>query len=126
MSTTSEAIQSANNNFMAAFIRGDAAGVAACYTADARLLPPGAPPMSGTADITAFWQGAMNLGIKEAKLETKEIEERGDLAVEIGQYTLTIQTESGTVTDVGKYIVTWKNDAGAWKLHFDIWNSNAA
>ncbi len=126
MSAISEAIQSANHNFMSAFKRGDAAGVAACYTADARLLPPGTPPMSGTADIAAFWQGAMNLGIKEAKLETKEIEERGDLAVEIGQYTLTIQAESGIVTDVGKYIVTWKNEAGAWKLHFDIWNSNAA
>ncbi len=83
--------------------------------------------MTGIPDITAFWQGAMNMGIKAAKLETKELEERGDLAVEIGQYTLTIQPEGGEVmTDVGKYVVVWKDDGGTWKLHTDIWNSNGA
>lgn len=127
MSKISEAIQSGNHNFMTAFGRGDAAGVAACYTADARLLPPGGAPMTGIPDIAAFWQGAMNMGIKEAKLETKELLERGDLAVEVGQYTLTIEPEGGgTVTDVGKYVVVWKDDGGAWKLHIDIWNSNGA
>ncbi len=119
------AITTGNANFMAAFQRGDAAGVAACYTADARLLPPNSAPMNGTAAITAFWQGAMALGITAAKLETVELETRGDLAVEIGQYTLTIQpAPETTVTDVGKYVVVWKNDGGAWKLHIDIWNTN--
>lgn len=127
MSKISDAIQTGNKNFMAAFDRGDAAGVAACYSADARLLPPGGAPMSGTPDIAAFWQGAMNMGIKSAKLETKHVEERGDLAVEVGEYTLTIQPDSGgTVTDVGKYVVVWKDDGGTWKLHIDIWNSNGA
>ncbi len=127
MSKISDAIQTGNKNFMAAFDRGDAAGVVACYTADARLLPPGGAPMSGTPDIAAFWQGAMNMGIKSAKLETKHVEERDDLAVEVGHYTLTIQPEGGaTITDVGKYVVVWKDDGGTWKLHIDIWNSNGA
>lgn len=127
MSKISDAIQSGNKNFMAAFDRGDAAGVAACYTADARLLPPGGAPMTGIPDIAAFWQGAMNMGIKAARLETKEIEERGDLAVEVGQYTLTIQPDGGAaMTDVGKYVVVWKDNGSIWKLHIDIWNSNGA
>lgn len=120
-----QAIADANQNFMQAFQRGDAAGVAACYTADARLLPPNGQPMNGTAAITAFWQGAMALGIKAAKLETVELETRGDLAIEIGQYTLTIQpAPDTTATDVGKYVVVWKDDGGVWKLHIDIWNTN--
>lgn len=127
MSKISEAIQTGNNNFMAAFGRGDAAGVAACYTADARLLPPGGAPMTGTPDIATFWQGAMSMGIKAAKLETLHVEERGDLAIEVGQYTLAIQPDGGAaMTDVGKYVVVWKDDGGAWKLHIDIWNSNGA
>ncbi len=118
------AITAGNANFMAAFARGDAAGVAACYTSDAQLLPPNGEPMSGTANITAFWQGAMALGIKDAQLETKHVEARGDLAVEVGQYTLTIQPEgAAAMTDVGKYVVVWKDDGG-WKLHIDIWNTN--
>ena len=125
MSKISDAIQSGNNEFMAAFKRGDGAGVAACYTADAQLLPPNSPMIVGIPDIAAFWQGAMTMGIKDARLETKHLEERGDLAVEVGQYTLTIQPEGGAaMTDVGKYVVVWKDDAGTWKLHTDIWNTN--
>ncbi len=49
-----------------------------------------------------------------------------NLAVEVGQYTLTIQPEGAPViTDVGKYVVVWKNDEGTWKLHIDIFNTNA-
>lgn len=125
MSEIRPAIDAANQNFMHAFQRGDAAGVTACYTAEARMLPPNGQPMTGAAAITTFWQGAMELGIKAAKLETVELETRGDLAFEIGQYTLTIQpAPDTTVTDVGKYVVVWKNDGGAWKLHVDIWNTN--
>lgn len=121
------AITTGNANFMAAFQRGDAAGVAACYTSDAQLLPPNGAPMSGADNIAAFWQGAMAMGIKDAKLETQHIEARGDLAVEVGQYTLTIQPEgAAAMTDIGKYVVVWKDDSGTWKLHIDIWNTNAA
>ena len=125
MSEIRPAIDAANQNFMNAFQRGDAAGVAACYTTEARLLPPNGQPMTGTAAITAFWQGAMELGITAAKLETVELETRDDLAFELGQYTLTIQpAPDTTVTDVGKYVVVWKQADGAWKLHVDIWNTN--
>jgi uncharacterized protein (TIGR02246 family) len=118
------AITAGNANFMAAFQRGDAAGVAACYTSDAQLLPPNGEPMSGTANIAAFWQGAMAMGIKDAKLETNHVEARGDLAVEVGQYTLTIQPAGAdAMTDGGKYVVVWKNEGG-WKLYIDIWNTN--
>ena len=44
MSVIYDATQSGNANFMAAFQRGDAAGVAACYTADGQLLPPNSAP----------------------------------------------------------------------------------
>ncbi len=127
MSVIFDAIQSGNANVMAAFQRGDATGVAACYTADAQLLPPNSAALSGTENIATFWQGAMAMGIKSAKLETQSVEERGDLAVEVGQYTLTIQPDgAAAMTDIGKYVVVWKNDGGAWKLHIDIWNTNAA
>jgi len=125
MNDIRSAIAAGNTKFMAAFQRGDAAGVAACYTDDGQLLPPNGEPMTGTDSIAAFWQGAMAMGIKDAKLETRQVEARGDLAVEIGQYTLTIQPEGAdTMTDVGKYIVVWKDDGGTWKLHLDIWNTN--
>ncbi|MFN2453055.1 MAG: SgcJ/EcaC family oxidoreductase [Pyrinomonadaceae bacterium] len=125
MNDVREAITSANQNFMDAFKRGDAAGIAALYTDEATLLPPDNPMMSGREAIQSFWQGAMNMGIKEAKLETVEVEVEGNLASEVGSFALTVRPESGEGTTLtGKYVVVWKNQGGTWKLHVDIWNTN--
>ena len=42
-----KSIQTANDKFMAAFKRGDAAGLAALYTKDGQVLPPNAEFVSG-------------------------------------------------------------------------------
>jgi ketosteroid isomerase-like protein len=47
----------------------------------------------------------------------------GDDASEIGRYALV--GNDGRELDAGKYIVLWKKGAGGWKLHRDMWNSNA-
>ncbi len=120
-------IASANQNFMDAFRRADAAGLAALYTDDTKLLPPGFPMMNGKEAVQSFWQGAMDMGIKEAKLETIEVESQGNLACEIGRFALTVQPQGGESTMMtGKYVVVWKNQDDAWKLHVDIWNADAA
>ncbi|MCU1288284.1 MAG: hypothetical protein JWN60_513 [Acidobacteria bacterium] len=120
-------IASANQNFMDAFKRADAAGLAALYTDDTRLLPPGFPMMSGREAVQSFWQSAMDTGIKAARLETVEVESEGNLASEIGRFVLTVQPHGGESTEMtGKYLVVWKKQDGAWKLHIDIWNTDAA
>jgi len=116
------AIAAANQEFVAAFTRGDAAGIATLYTKDGQALPPNNEFVAGKQAIQAFWQGAMNMGIKAAKLETVEVEDRGDIAYEVGKYTL--QGDGGQEIDTGKYVVVWKQEAGQWKLHRDIWNSS--
>ena|SRR5688572_12056049 len=127
MEDVREVIRSANQNFMDAFKRGDAAGIAALYTDAAKLLPPDNQMMSGKEAIQSFWQGAMNMGIKEAKLETVEVEAAGNLASEVGRFNLSLQPESREATTLtGKYVVVWKNQGGTWKLHVDIWNTNGS
>jgi uncharacterized protein (TIGR02246 family) len=117
-----QAITAANENFMATFLRGDAAGMASLYTADGQLLPTNSDVVSGSAAIQAFWQAAMNMGIKAAKLETVELEGHGDTAHEVGRYTL--YGEGNQLLDQGKYIVIWKRVGGEWKFHRDIWNTS--
>jgi uncharacterized protein (TIGR02246 family) len=113
-----------NRTFEQAFQRGDAAGVAALYSENASLLPPGSEMMQGRANIQSFWQAVMDSGVKEAELETLDIEAGGDsLAREIGRYLLTIQQGSETVKSPGKYVVIWKREGDDWKLDVDIWNS---
>ena len=115
-----KAIAAANEEFMAAFSRGDAAGLAALYTDGGQLLPPNAGFLTGQAAIQAVWQSVMDMGIKSVKLEIGEVEGHGDTAIEISKYTLA--GEGGQVLDRGKYIVIWKREAGQWKLHRDILN----
>ena len=119
-------IEERNRGFVAAFNRGDAAGVAGGYTEDARLLPPGGAAVSGKRGVEAFWKGVMGMGVRGVDLRTEHVEADGDLAYEIGSATLTIQPEGGSpVTDTVKYLVVWKREGGAWRLHADIWNANA-
>jgi ketosteroid isomerase-like protein len=117
-----EAIAAASARFMAVFSRGDAAGVAAAYTADGQVLPPNHDAIAGQQGIRTFWQDAMQMGIKAVTLESLEVEGSGHTAYEVGRYTL--QHEGGQVLDTGKYVVIWKHEAGQWKVHRDIWNSS--
>lgn len=120
-------IRDNNARFAEAYSRGDVAAVAALYTDDAVLLPPNLETLRGKEAIQQFWAGARQMGIREAALETVQVEESGDMACEIGAYTLKIQPEGGqATTDRGKYVVLWKRQAdGSWKLAVDIWNTNS-
>lgn len=115
-------IAAANERLMAAFRRGDAAGVAAVYTEDGQVLPPNSDVIAGRQEIQKFWQDAMKMGITALQLETVEAEGSADSANEVGRYTL--QGAGGQAIDEGKYIVIWKQEVGQLKVYRDIWNSD--
>ena len=117
------AVDASNRQFMDAFARGDAARIATLYADDAQLLPPGNMPVQGRADIESLWRGVLALPVKEMHLTTVELTVHGEDASEIGRYTLV--GNDGRELDAGKYIVLWRKGAGGWKLHRDMWNSNA-
>lgn len=116
------AIDAGNRRFVQAFTRGDAAAVAALYTSDAQLLPPNSDFVTGGDGIRKFWQGAMQMGIREVQLQTVGVETEGSRATELGRYTLLL--DGGQVADSGKYLVVWKAEGGNWKLHRDVWNTS--
>ena len=115
-------INTANQSFMTAFAAGDAKALAALYTTDGQLAPPNSDVLTGHEAIGGFWQGAMDMGLKGVALETAELDEYGDTAVEQGRYQLT--DGEGNVADRGKYMVFWKRDGDTWTLHRDIWNTS--
>jgi ketosteroid isomerase-like protein len=93
------------------------------YTADARILPPGAPMVSGREGIKKFWADLVQaLDAKSAVLASVDVMAAGDDVVEIGAATLTVG--SGAQIEA-KYVVYWRQEDGLWKWHVDIWNFNA-
>ncbi len=116
------AIDANNKKFGAAIAAGNPAGVAGLYTDDAMVLPPNGEAMSGRPAIEKLFQALVAAGIKEITLTAQEVEAHGDVATELGAYS--VKDGAGKEIDRGKYIVVWKRVQGQWKLHRDIWNSN--
>lgn len=114
-----------NRKFIEAFNSGDAAAVGSMYASNARLLPPNSPAIEGQQNIQAFWQNFISMGVKIIKLDIAHMETSGNIAIEVGRYTLTIPGAGGiTTTDEGKYVVVWKRQGRNWKLAVDIFNTS--
>ena len=116
-------IEKLNDAWTAAFNKGDAAAVAALYTEDAYVLPPGSAMVKGRPAIEAFWRQAAQQ-MTDAKLTTVDVLPLGRSAArEIG--TVTLKTKSQPAQEVvGKYVVVWRKIGRDWKLATDIWNTD--
>jgi ketosteroid isomerase-like protein len=97
------------------------------YTTDARILPPGAPMVSGRPAIKDFWSSLiLSVNAKSAVLKSIDVMPTADGIVEIGSATLAIQPEGQSAAELEvKYVVYWRQEDGQWKWHVDIWNQNS-
>ena len=112
---------SRDDEWQAAMNAGDADGIAALYTEDARLMPPNGAATIGRDAVSATFNEMIESGVK-AELTPIETQSSGDVAYNVGTYVLTV---AGEVTDRGKYVETWRRGAdGAWLMSNDIWNSD--
>jgi ketosteroid isomerase-like protein len=66
--------------------------------------------------------GDLAMGIANIDLDTTQVEVAGGVAIETGRFRL--QGADGADIDNGKYLVVWREEAGQWRMHRDIWNTN--
>jgi uncharacterized protein (TIGR02246 family) len=112
----------------AAFNARDPAALAALYTEDAVLMPPGEPIVHGKAAIRAWFEQALpRLGAIRVSLSAERTE--GDLAVVTGTFRvqpsaaeLEVVTPTASSERVGKYILVLTRAGEAWKILWDLWN----
>ena len=120
-----QALEQFDRRFESLFNNGDAAGMAACYTEDARLLAENIELIRGRATIELFWR----LAIEQASaagairtIETDEVVSAGGLGYVLGTVTVRIP---GGPTLVTKYATVWQRDAdGLWRLAVDSSSPN--
>ena len=96
------------------------------YTADARILPPGAPLVSGRPAIKEFWSTLIqSVNATAAVLKSLEVMPAGDDVLEIGRARLTLEPSGQPVSELEvKYVVFWRQEDRQWKWHVDIWNQD--
>lgn len=97
------------------------------YTRGARVLPPGAPMISGRDGIRKFWSDMVQTAnATSAVLTSVDVMPSGDGAVEIGKALLTVEPSGQPSAEMEvKYVVYWQKEDGRWKWHVDIWNQNS-
>jgi uncharacterized protein (TIGR02246 family) len=121
-------IRDLDAKWVAAVAAKNAEATAAFYADDGRIMPPNAPAAEGPVAVAEVWRGLFQLQDFALTFEPTEIvvAESGDIAYDIGTYSLAFTSEQGPVQDLGKYVVVWKKVGGEWKVAADIFNSNGS
>jgi uncharacterized protein (TIGR02246 family) len=99
----------------------DAAKLAGFYAEDAVYMPPNEPMAKGRAAIEAHFKREFQQGFTNLKLTPLESAISGSQAYEAGTATI---TAPGGRTENGKYVVVFKQVGGAWKIAYDINNTD--
>ena len=70
--------------FQKLYNHGDAEGLASLYSEDAKILSPNMDFVEGKNAIQAFWQGALEMGVKSFKSEIIDINHLGAIPAQAG------------------------------------------
>jgi len=120
------AIQAREKEWSAAFLAGNAAGVASLYTEDGAQVQAAGDWARGRDGITKAMQAQFDtLAVTAREDITEEVTGAGAYAVEIGHYSFqgTSKTDKTPRSGAGRYMVLWRKDAdGVWRIHRDIGN----
>lgn len=128
MKSVDTQVQEVNARFCAALAAHDLDTLMEYYADDVSLLIPGAPPMEGAEAVREYYTNVFAAGVSGAEMRTRRLEELGEVLIEHGEYTMSLDPPGGdAVEDVGKYTVVHRKDAhGRWRCWFDMFHSDSA
>ena len=117
-------IRNLAQDFVTSFNTGNYDQVAALFAEDGVFMAPHHDPASGPKAVERLLHQIGEAGYEDLRLETVRVESSGDLAIEIGRYSVAVRQPDGTIlADRGKYVKGWRR-LGAWLIVADCWSSN--
>ena len=119
-------IRGLTQDFRMNFNTGNYDLVAGVFASDGRFMAPHSDPVSGNRLIERKLREFGDSGFQDLRLDTVRVESSGDMAMEVGRYSVSIITDAnGTQTDHGKYLTVWRR-LGAWRIAATCLSSNLA
>ncbi len=117
-------LQGMEDAYAKAWNARDAEAIVAYYSDDAVSLGAGKPPVSGKATILADIKEELAEVDDDARISFQVVDvfADGDLAVEVGQTTM---TRGGSSEVVGKYISVFEKRDGKWICIRDSYSDNS-
>lgn len=117
-------IRDLSQDFRTAFNTGNYDQVAALFSGEGVFMAPHHEPALGSKAIERKLREFGDNGYQDLRVETTRVDSSGDMAMEIGRYSVSIVKEHGAVTtDRGKYLAVWRR-VGAWRIVAECWSSN--
>ena len=117
-------IRNLSQDFVTSFNTGNYDQVAALFAQDGTFMAPHYEPAYGPKAVEHLLRQFGEAGYEDCRLETTRVEASGDLAMEMGRYSVAMRQTDGTVVvDRGKYVRAWRR-LGAWLIVADCWSSN--
>ena len=122
-------LERARAAFVAALRAGDTAAAVAAYDLQATLVAPAGELLRGRRMIERFWRTGMEIGVDNVELDLLELELRGDIALEVGQYRLHVAAAPGNPATVnrGRYLVLHRlGPDGRWRRAAEMFSPDHA
>jgi ketosteroid isomerase-like protein len=118
-------IRDLTQDFAMSFNTGNYDQAASLFAADGVLMPPLSEAAYGQKQVERLLRQLGDAGYSDLRLETTRVDHSGDMAMELGRFSLVIRKTDGTlVPERGKYVKVWRR-LGAWLVMADCWSRTA-
>ena len=117
---TAAAVQTLNAQWDDAFNGKDAATVASLYAEDGRVVTADGQILNGRSEIQGLFQGFMDSGFHDHKIEMIDVKVSGDIAYETAKWS----GVGGDKKSYGGHLVNiyQRQSDGGWQAVLHIWN----
>jgi ketosteroid isomerase-like protein len=118
-------LRNLTQDFATSFNTGNYDQAAALFASDGVLMAPPQEAAYGQKAVEQVLRRLGDAGYSDLRLETTRVEHSGDMAMELGRFTVAVRQADGTlVPERGKYVKVWKR-LGAWLVMADSWSGMA-
>jgi uncharacterized protein (TIGR02246 family) len=116
-------VRGLTQDFCTAFNTANYDQVAALFGSDGVLMLSHREASQGPKAIERMLREYGESGYQNLRFETSRVNYSGDMAVEIGRYTVSIKLGNMTGSDAGRFLRAWHR-LGAWRIIGDCWSSS--
>jgi len=115
-------IRDLTQDFATSFNTGNYDQAAALFAGDGVLMAPLYESAYGQKAVERLLRQMGDAGYCKMRLETTRVDHLGEMAMELGRFSMALQNPDGTVAlEQGKFVKVWRR-LGAWLIVADCWN----
>jgi ketosteroid isomerase-like protein len=113
-------------DFATSFNTGNYDLAARLFADDGVLMAPQYEGAYGQKQVERLLRQLGESGYSDLRMETTRVDHSGDMAMELGRFSLVMRRADGAmIPEQGKYVRVWRR-LGAWLLMADCWNWTVA